>query len=690
MKRVSNIKKLNKSSYPPIKLNENSTPTSDDFEKSTIFNTYFCLQSQVNDENTDLPDNPNITSQSTIDRIVISSQDVKDTLQMLNTSKATGPDNLNPMLLKQASSELTYPLTKLFNLSLQNSSFPSLWKTSNVVPVFKKGSANIASNYRPISLLSVLGKCMERCIFKHIYNYLHSNNILIPQQSGFRPNDSTINQLLCITNDFYRAIDQGKEIRVVFFDISKAFDKVWHKGLLYKLEKIGIRGNLLLWFRSYLHDRKQCVVINGSRSEFMNVKAGVPQGSILGPLLFLIFINDLVVDIECNIKLFADDTSVYITVENPFTSGTLLNSDLEKINEWSKKWLGSFNPNKTECMTISLKLKKPFHPSLIFDDVHLKDVESHKHLGVTISSNLSWNLHINEILSKAYAKLGLMRKVKYILDRNSLQKLYFSFIRPVLEYADIIWDNIPEYLSLKIENIQLEAARIMTGGNRLASKTLLYKETGWVPLSKRREDHRLILLFKMFHGKVPNYLLNLLQTQLLSNESHNTRSTNSIREIYARTKLYYDSFLPNTIRLWNTIPSNVQNNPSILSFKKYLNKNKITVPEYYHIGSRIGQILHSQLRLECSTLNLYMFNRNLCPSPFCSCGSVENTDHYLLHCPKYATIRNITINTLANSTDPNLLLYGSNYLSIVENEQIFHTVQRFILESKRFSNHNIT
>lgn len=140
LKRVSNIKKLKKSSYPPI------------------------------------------------DRIVISSQDVKDTLQMLNTSKATGPDNLNPMLLKQASSELTYPLTKLFNLSLQNSSFPSLWKTSNVVPVFKKGSANIASNYRPISLLSVLGECMERCIFKHIYNYLHSKNILIPQQSGFRPN----------------------------------------------------------------------------------------------------------------------------------------------------------------------------------------------------------------------------------------------------------------------------------------------------------------------------------------------------------------------------------------------------------------------------------------------------------------------------------------------------------------------
>lgn len=299
------------------------------------------------------------------------------------------------MLLKQASSELAYPLTKLFNLSLQSSTVPNQWKIANVTPVYKKGSANTVSNYRPISLLSVLGKCMERCIFKYLYNFLHSNNILTPSQSGFRPNDSTVNQLLSISSDFYRAINQGKEIRVVFFDISKAFDKVWHKGLLYKLSNLGIRGNLLKWFHSYLHNRKQCVVINGTKSYLKNVQAGVPQGSILGPLLFLIYINDLVVNIDCNIKLFADDTSIYITVENPFSSAALLNSDLEKINDWSKKWLVSFNPSKTECMTISNKIKKPFHPSLIFDDVHLKEVESHKHLGVIFSSNVSWNQHIH-------------------------------------------------------------------------------------------------------------------------------------------------------------------------------------------------------------------------------------------------------------------------------------------------------
>ncbi len=154
------------------------------------------------------------------------------------------------------------------------------------------------------------------------------------------------------------------------------------------------------------------------------------------------------------------------------------------------------------------------------------------------------------MISKAYARLGQMRKVKFLLDRNCLQKIYFSFIRPALEYADIIWDNLPEYLSRKIENIQLEAARIVTGGNRMASIAFLYRETGWVLLSKRRENHRLVQFFKMFHCKTPEYLSNILETQTSKDGTHNTRSNNSIREIFARTKLYYESFFPSTIRLW--------------------------------------------------------------------------------------------------------------------------------------------
>lgn len=322
------------------------------------------------------------------------------------------------------------------------------------------------------------------------------------------------------------------------------------------------------------------------------------------------------------VKLFADDTSLYIVVDNADTSACLLNTDLEKIHKWSKQWLVSFNPTKTECLTISNKVKKPFHPSLIFNNVHLKEVETHKHLGIILSSNLSWNLHLDETVKKAHSRLGMLRRLKYILDRKSLQKLYFSFVRPVLEYADIIWDNIPEYLVNKIESIQLEAARIVTGGNRLASRHLLYKETGWEPLSKRRENHRLIQLHKIFHNMAPNYLSTIIQSQKTQGHNYNTRTTHPLREINTRTKLYFNSFFPATIRQWNALPKNVQSNPSLHFFKTYLYTSRIKIPNYFYFGTRIGQTLHSKLRLECSGLNLHLFQRKLINSPLRICGSL--------------------------------------------------------------------
>lgn len=176
---------------------------------------------------------------------------------------------------------------------------------------------------------------MERCIHKYLYNHVISNKLLTPFQSGFIKGDSTINQLTFLYNDISKALDEGKEVRAVFCDISKAFDRVWHQGLLYKLSSLGIQGSLLQWFSSYLADRKQRVIVSNTSSTLLNINAGVPQGSILGPLLFLIYINDIVTDIEANIRLFADDTSLYIIVEDPNSSAAILNCDLSKISVWS-------------------------------------------------------------------------------------------------------------------------------------------------------------------------------------------------------------------------------------------------------------------------------------------------------------------------------------------------------------------
>ena len=194
-----------------------------------------------------------------LEQITVTENEVEDILKILDTSKAIGPDLLNPRLLKEAASILKYPLCTLFNLSLTLSTFPSEWKYANVTPVFKKDCPSNLKNYRPISLISILAKVMERLVYKHIYNYLIDNNLITSHQSGFTPGDSAVNQLLYITNEFGRALDEGKEVRVVFCDISKAFDRVWHKGLLRKLESIGIRGSLLSWVKNYLSEKKNNV-----------------------------------------------------------------------------------------------------------------------------------------------------------------------------------------------------------------------------------------------------------------------------------------------------------------------------------------------------------------------------------------------------------------------------------------------
>ena len=302
-----------------------------------------------------------------MNNITITEEDVSDILKTLDTSKASGPDFVSPRLLKEGKWSLARQLATLFNNSLHSSIFPSSWKLANIIPVFKKGDKSETSNYRPISLLSCIGKVFERCVFKYLHNYIITNILITSYQSGFTPKDSAVNQLINICNTFAKAVDEGKEIRVISCDISKALDRVWHRGLLFKLRRMGISGPLLDWFQSYLSQRFQRVATEGCASEFLEIKAGVPQGSIIGPLLFLIYINDIVDEIETNIRLFADDTTLHLVVDNPTRAADLLNSDLHKVHNWSKDWLVKFNPNKTEELVISRKNYPTSSPTTIYE-----------------------------------------------------------------------------------------------------------------------------------------------------------------------------------------------------------------------------------------------------------------------------------------------------------------------------------
>ena len=604
----------------------------------------------------------------------------------LNPNKASGPDLVYPKLLKEGSQQLKYPLCKLFNLSLSLAIFPSDWKKANVTPVFKSNNSREVKNYRPISLLSIVSKCMERCIYKHVHNFLLNNHIITPNQSGFTKGDSAINQLVSITNDFGRALDNGKEIRVIFCDISKAFDRVWHKGLLFKLKQYGISGNLLKWFENYLSGRIQRVVLYGINSNWREIKAGVPQGSILGPLLFIIFINDIVVDIDGTIKLFADDTSIYLTVDTPQFCADILNDNLAKIHDWSEKWLVKFNPQKTESMIISRKLSKPVHPSLFMNNHEIQEVDSHKHLGVIISNNGLWHDHVDYILKKAYSRINILRKFRFILDRFTLERIYMSYIRPILEYGDVIWDSTNQSIVNKIENVQLDAARIVTGGNKLTSIQKLY-DAKWEKLSVRREKHKLILFYKMVNKVTPAYLQNLVPNQVANQHDYHTRQSENFLEFRTKTNFYADYFLPSTVKLWNKLPTVVRNSTSLNIFKNCLNRGTVKSPDYFYTGTRMGQVLHARLRMNSSALNSHLFARNIVDSPNCTCGQIETTSHFLLYCNKYNDLRNETIFSINYPVIHNvkLFLFGSEALNSDQNKDIFLKVQKFIIKSEIYN-----
>ena len=465
--------------------------------------------------------------------------EVKDILKTLKVGKASGADGINNIVLRQAANELATPLCHFFNVFLESCSLPSSWKTSNVCPIFKSGDPSIPSNYRPVSLLNTMEKVFEKLIYKHVFNHLMETRFFTPCQSGFLPGDSTINQLIFLYNKIRKALDEGLEIRFIFFDISKAFDKVWHKGLIFKLKRAGIEGKLLEWFSDYLSNRCQ--------SNTKHLNAGVPQGSILGPLLFLVYINDIVENIESGINLFADDTSLSLVVRNPAEAGNILQDDVNKINSWAESWLVKFNPTKSESLVISRKSSKATHPDINMSNIPIPNVQTHKHLGIHLSSDGLWDYHINSIAQKAWKRINVMRQLKNRLDRKSLQVIYFSFVRPILEYGDVVWNNMPQYLKDDLDKIQNEAARIVTGCSKLVSLSDLRKECGWESLSERRRRHKLIFFFKMMKGFAPTYLSSLVP-QLNSNISnYNLRNSNNLYSIACRTNLYKNSFLPSVV-----------------------------------------------------------------------------------------------------------------------------------------------
>ena len=444
-----------------------------------------------------------LSNTPSIQQINISVNGVAKLLHKLKTNKAAGPDGIPNMILKTLANNIAPALSEIFQVSLNTGKLPKDWLSANVTCAFKKGDRHEAQNYRPISLTSVSCKTLEHIIFTHIISHLESQNILTHLNHGFRAGYSTETQLITTIHDLLTSFDSGKQIDLAILDFSKAFDTVPHDRLLQKLDKYGVRGSIHDWLRSFLTERSMQVVVEGCSSSQTSVDSGVPQGTVLGPLLFLCHINDLPEAVKSQTRLFADDCLIYREI-NSYDDHNTLQADLKSLEEWAEKWGMRFNASK--CYIMSLGTRKLSSKLYSLNNTILKTVPTNPYLGILFTDDLTWSNHIGKCTKKANSSLGFIKRNLRHCPKSCRRNAYLSLIRPILEYGAIVWDPHLKKDIDKLERVQRSAARFIAGDFRTTTPGFVTKilDQNQLPtLQSRREDLRLTFFHKIVQGLVP-------------------------------------------------------------------------------------------------------------------------------------------------------------------------------------------
>ena len=534
---------------------------------AVILNSFF-HSVFITEDTSSLPEMDNIftgTENDTLKIEEISENDVAKHLRNLDPNKSTGADQISARLLRECQNELVLPLKLLFNRSLQEGLVPSLWKCANVTPIFKKGSKSEASNYRPISLTSVVIKIFERILKDKITSFLDKHNLIIDTQHGFRNNRSCLTNLLEFYNYVFSNYDERIPSDIIYLDFKKAFDTVPHKRLLIKLKAHGIGEQLCSWIEDWLTNRKQRVVINGEDSDWLPVTSGVPQGSVLGPLLFLIYINDLDHGTTSKISKFADDTKLG---GKALTAGDceVIQRDLDNLSTWSEKWLLKFNKNKCKVMHIGYNNEKV---NYTLQAHNLIKVEEEKDLGVMVKSDLKSGSQCLAASRKANIILGFIARNFQCKTPEVITRLYTSLVRPHLEYAVQFWSPSYQKDEKKLEGVQRRATKLIPGFRGLTYEERL-KRLDLFSLNKRRIRGDLIETFKILKNidKINKDNFLELSTQL-------TTRNNGLKLKGQRfnTDLRKNFFNVRVIESWNKLPASVVQANTTDTFKARLDKH---------------------------------------------------------------------------------------------------------------------
>jgi hypothetical protein len=543
-----------------------------------------------------MPDNPNIAN---LNLELIGPGHLCEIVKTFESKTSCDLDGISTKLLKHTIQEISIPLSHIFNLSTTTGTFPSQLKTSRTVPIFKAGSPLLCDNYRPISLLSTLSKLLEKIVCRQLVAHLEDNNLIYAHQYGFQHNKSTQHNLIQLTNFINTALNDKKYAIGIFLDLKKAFDVCSHSILIRKLQKLGIRDTALKWFTSYLQGRQQKVDINGSISSSRALDISVLQGSILGPILFLCYINDLHCNTNLFTSMFADDTACADADSDLNSLIARANTELKRIALWFRANKMVVNISKTKFIIFHNKGKTVDMNglSVVYDDneplgadPHLvvpleryhsnhenPDCRAYKLLGIYLDETLSFNHHTNFLCNKLNRSLFCMRRAKNLLSHSALKTLYFAFIQSHLNYCPIILSSISQQNFNQIKLIQKKAIRIITGSNYTAHTAPLFAQLQILPYELIIKQAKLLFMHSIEYNYAPSSFVGIWTKNFVIQGDRPLRNADNYTLPNPRTELFKKSPLYTLPLEWNNLDDNryIRNKTTFKTALKYILLNSL-------------------------------------------------------------------------------------------------------------------
>lgn len=561
-----NSRKPLRENIGPIK-DPNGNLTNDAGSIATILNNFF--SSVFTEENLDdipeLNDIREFTEATVLENITVFEDEIKRYIEKMKISKSPGPDAFHPRHLKELKDVISGPLAKIFNKSLNEGIVPMEFREANVTPIFKKGDRSLAGNYRPISLTSILGKILESVIRDRIVEHLENLDLIRDSQHGFRRKRSCLTNLLAFYDRVVEHTDNFKAADVIYLDFKKAFDKVPHMRLINKLKAYGIRGEVLNWIKEWLSDRRQRVVVNGASSQWVGVRSGVPQGSVLGPLLFAIYIDDIDEGIQSLISKFADDTKMGARALTE-ADRERLQRDLDTLVNWANRWQMEFNVEKCKVLHLGSNNQR-FQYTM--SGIPLETTEEEKDLGVYVDSDLKFKKQCSEACKKANKALGYISRHFCYKSKDIILPLYKAIVRPHLEYAVQFWSPFLREEVAKMERIQRRATKLIPNLRNKSYEERL-DHLGLFSLETRRLRGRLIETFKILNKfddvDYRNYFT-------LDDDAITRNNGVKLRGRRFRTNVAKNFFTYGVVNYWNGLPSEVVSSTSVNMFKNRIDKH---------------------------------------------------------------------------------------------------------------------